>query len=60
VALAVVKHIEDFEIERRDHYDQKRNSNAMYWAAFTLIMKRSVRRLYAAPSHWAIDNTPLS
>jgi hypothetical protein len=36
-----MKQIEDFEVSRREHYDQKRESNAMYWMAFTLIMKRS-------------------
>jgi hypothetical protein len=33
--------IEDFEIARREYYDHKRESNAMYWMAFTLIMKRA-------------------
>lgn len=33
--------IEDFEIARREHYDHKRESNAMYWMAFTLVMKRA-------------------
>jgi hypothetical protein len=36
-----VKQIEDFEISRREFYDQKRESNAMYWMAFRLIMKRA-------------------
>jgi len=39
--LDVVKQIEDFEIARREYYDHKRESNAMYWMAFTLVMKRS-------------------
>lgn len=33
--------VEDFEIARREYYDHKRESNAMYWMAFTLIMKRA-------------------
>ena len=37
----MVKQVEDFEIARREYYDHKRESNAMYWMAFTLIMKRS-------------------
>lgn len=37
----MVKQIEDFEISRREFYDQKRESNAMYWMAFRLIMKRA-------------------
>lgn len=41
LCLAVVKQIEDFEISRREFYDQKRESNAMYWMAFRLIMKRA-------------------
>lgn len=36
-----MKQVEDFEISRREFYDQKRESNAMYWMAFTLIMKRA-------------------
>lgn len=39
--LDVVKQLEDFEIARRMYFDHKRESNAMYWMAFTLLMKRS-------------------
>lgn len=39
--LDVMKQLEDFEIARRMYFDHKRESNAIYWMAFTLLMKRS-------------------
>ena len=39
--LDVVKQLQDFEISRRMYFDHKRESNAMYWMVFTLLMKGS-------------------
>ncbi|EWM20920.1 hypothetical protein Naga_100061g18 [Nannochloropsis gaditana] len=39
--LDVVKQIEEFEIARREYFDNKRGSNAIYLMAFTEILKRS-------------------